>query len=259
MTECQRTYATVCHSTPSLGMRGLSLGTVPTSSYLRDVIPREELMKRRLILVVVTLATSTQAQLSEHKVIPPLSHSVTLPAGTHILMRLSSPLHTTSAREGSGVYLETSSPVLQDGQIVIPARACVLGQVEHERRPGRVKGRAQFRIRFTKLILPGQSVTIVGSLQSLPGNAGMRTHDKEGTIEPVDQIDRDVYRIASGAIAGGLAGALTRTASGAGIGLAIGGGLGLAKSLFTRGDEIYLPEGTNVEMVLDQPVTVAQR
>src|SRR5262249_7300281 len=72
------------------------------------------------------------------------------------------------------------------------------------------------------------------------------------------QIDRDAYRIASGAIAGGLAGALTRTASGAGIGLAIGGGLGLAKSLFTRGDEIYLPEGTNVEMGINQPVTVAQ-
>lgn len=216
-------------------------------------------MRRLLILVVVTLAVAAHAQSSERKVIPPLSHSVTLPAGTHILMRLSSPLHTTSARQGSGVYLETSSPVLQDSQVVIPAHACVFGQVEHERRPGRVKGRAQFRIRFTKLVLPGQSVTIVGSLQSLPGNSGIRTHDKEGTIEPVDQIDRDVYRVASGAIAGGLGGALTRTASGAGIGLAIGGGLGLAKSLFTRGDEIYLPEGTNVEMVLDQPVTLLQR
>jgi len=217
-------------------------------------------MRRIFILVVVTLAVTTmQAQLSEHKVTPPLSHSVTVPAGTHILMRLSSPLHTPSAREGSGVYLETSSPVLQDGQVAIPAHACVLGQVEHERRPGRVKGRSQFRIRFTKLLLAGQPVTIVGSLQSLPGNSQIRTHDKEGTIEPVDQIDRDVYRVASGAIAGGLGGALTRTASGAGIGLAIGGGLGLAKSLFTRGDEIYLPEGTSVEMVLDQPVTLAQR
>src|SRR5215475_12706307 len=216
-------------------------------------------MKRLLILAIVALASSTRAQISERHVVPPLSNSITLPTGTHILMRLTSPLHTTSAREGSGVYLETSSPVLQDGQVAIPAHACVLGQVEHERRPGRVKGRSQFRIRFTKLLLAGQPVTIVGSLQSLPGNSQIRTHDKEGTIEPVDQIDRDVYRVASGAIAGGLGGALTRTASGAGIGLAIGGGLGLAKSLFTRGDEIYLPEGTSVEMVLDQPVTLAQR
>ena len=37
------------------------------------------------------------------------------------------------------------------------------------------------------------------------------------------------------------------------------GGLGLAKVLFTRGDEIHLPEGTKVEMVLEKPLTLAPR
>jgi hypothetical protein len=54
-----------------------------------------------------------------------------------------------------------------------------------------------------------------------------------------------------------LGGALTRTATGAGIGMAIGGGLALAKTLFTRGDEIHLREGTKVEMVLEKPLTLA--
>jgi hypothetical protein len=219
-------------------------------------------MKRLITIVLVALATATHAQTSDHhsQVIPSLSSSVTLPAGTRVLMSLTSPLHTTSARDGSGVYLETSSPVVQDGQIAIPAHTCVLGQVEHERRPGRVKGRAQFRIRFTSMILPGNHpVPIAGSLQSLPGDSKIRTQDKEGTLEPVDQIDRDVHTLAAGTVAGGLAGALTRSGTGAGIGLAIGGGLALGKVLFTRGEEIYLPEGAKVEMVLDKPVTLAQR
>jgi hypothetical protein len=183
-----------------------------------------------------------------------------LPAGTRVLMTLTSPLHTTSARAGAGVYLETSWPVVQDGQVVIPAHSRVQGEVERERRPGRVKGRSQFLLHFTSLILPdNRVVAIAGGLQSLPGNEKIRAQDQEGTIEPVDQIDRDVYRIASGAMAGGLGGALTRTATGAGIGLAIGGGLGLAKVLFTRGDEIHLPEGTKVEMVLEKPLTLAPR
>ena len=219
-------------------------------------------MRRLITVVMIALATSTLAQTSDtlpHLTPAPLN-TFTLPTGTHVLMTLTSPLHTTSARAGAGVYLETSWPVVQDGQVVIPAHSRVQGEVERERRPGRVKGRSQFLLHFTSLILPdNRVVSIAGSLQSLPGNEKMRAQDKEGTIEPVDQIDRDVYRIASGTIAGGLGGALTRTATGAGIGLAIGGGLGLAKVLFTRGDEIHLPEGTKVEMVLEKPLTLAPR
>ena len=190
-------------------------------------------MRRLVTVVIFALATGTLAQTADklpHLTPAPLN-TFTLPAGTHVLMTLTSPLHTTSARAGAGVYLETSWPVIQDGQVVIPA-----------------------------LIFPdNRVVTIAGSLQSLPGNEKIRPQDKEGTLEPVDQIDRDVYRVASGTIAGGLGGALTRTATGAGIGMAIGAGLGLAKVLFTRGDEIHLPEGTKVEMVLEKPLTLAPR
>jgi len=84
-------------------------------------------------------------------------------------------------------------------------------------------------------------VKIQGGLQSLPGDEKNRTQDAEGTIEPVDQIDRDVYTVAKGVVAGGLAGAITRSGPAAGIGMGIGGGLALGKVLFTRGDEIRLP------------------
>jgi len=172
-------------------------------------------------------------------------------------MKLVSPLHTTSSMPGSGVYLETMFPVVQNDRVVIPEHTRVIGTVADEQRPGRVRGRAQMRLRFTQLILPDNRVLpIAADLQSLPGSSHNRTVDHEGTIEPVDQIDADVSTLAATTGAGVLVGSIRHVGIGVGHGALIGGGLGLAKVLFTRGDEISLPVGTRVEMVLEQPLTV---
>src|SRR5215813_2184911 len=76
----------------------------------------------------------------------PTPASTVVPAGTHVLMQLMSPLHTTSATNGSAVYLEVTMPVILDQRVVIPAHTHVTGTVAEERRPGRVKGRARLRI-----------------------------------------------------------------------------------------------------------------
>ena len=187
----------------------------------------------------------------------PKPEVITLPAGTHLLMKLISPLHTTSSTPGSGVYLETAFPVVENNRVVIPEHTRVMGVVTDERRPGRIQGRAQMRLKFTQLILPdNHELSVVGSLQSLPGSSTNRTVNKEGMLEPVDKIDADVYTVAKTTGAGVLIGSIRHVGIGVGQGALIGAGLGLAKVLFTRGDEISLPVGTRVEMVLQRPLTV---
>jgi hypothetical protein len=183
---------------------------------------------------------------------------ITIPAGTHLLMKVISPLHTTSSTPGSGVYLETAFPVVANDRVVIPEHTRVMGVVADERRPGRIHGRAQMRLKFTQMILPNdRELSIAGNLQSLPGSNKTRTVNHEGMIEPVDQIDADVYTVAKTTGVGVLGGAISHTGpAGIGYGALIGGGLGLAKVLFTRGDEISLPVGARVEMVLQRPLTV---
>src|SRR5260370_24668250 len=107
----------------------------------------------------------------------------------------------------------------------------------------RVKGRAQFRFHFTSLVFANNYVTpIDGALQSLPGNAKVRTQDAEGTIEPVDQIDPDVAALAEGAAGGFVLGSgrggRIQAARSSSIGpwLCRGGALG--KILFTAGNGI---------------------
>jgi hypothetical protein len=185
------------------------------------------------------------------------TQTVIIPAGTHVLMHLKSPLHTTSATRGSQVYLETSIPIVQADRVAVPAGTRVVGVVEDERRPGRASGRAQFRLQFTSLILPDDHVlAISGALQGLPGSTRIRKVKPDGTIEPVDQIDRDVKTMTMGILPGAI---LAVVGGPLGPAARIGGfgvGLGLFKVFFSRGDPIDLPPGTAMEMVLQKPLTV---
>ena len=185
--------------------------------------------------------------------------TVTMPAGTRVLMVLTSPLHTTSGTAGSGIYLETVYPVIVDNQIVIPARSQIQGVVEANKRPGHADRVSMFRFRFTTLIFPNNAVVpIQGALLSVPGAKNIRTRDKEGTLSPVDQVEKVVTPVAAGAVGGALAGSY----SGFGIGLLPGAGLGAALGLgavlLKRGDAISLGPGTDIEMVLQSPFTLEQ-
>ncbi len=181
-----------------------------------------------------------------------------VPAGTHMLMQVVSPINTVSATDGSMVYLEITMPVIAENHLVIPAHTHVTGIVIKERRPGRVKGRARLRIAFTNLIFPDYHVVpIDGALQGLPESHRDRRVDAEGTIEPVDQIDRDVKAVVVPALPGTVIGLLGAGVPGLRLAL-LGGGLGLGKTLTSRGDEISLPAGTAVEMVLKRELKLDQ-
>lgn len=183
--------------------------------------------------------------------------TITIPAGSRLLVTLVSPLHTTSATPGSGIYSQTAVALVQDNRVVIPSRAQVQGVVEAEQRPGRVKGKAQFLLHFTTLIFPNNYVVpIDGALQSIPGSAKLRPRGERATVEPVDQIDKDVASVVKPSLVGGALGSIHSLGPGTFIGAGAGALAGLAKVLFSRGDEIRLPAGTMVEIVLQRPITL---
>src|ERR1051326_2692441 len=183
--------------------------------------------------------------------------SVTIPAGTRVLMVLKSPLHTTSGTAGSGLYLETLYPVVQDNRVVIPAHTQVQGVVEANKRSGHVNRVSEFLFRFTTLIFPNNFVApIDGVLQSIPGAKNIHTHDKDGTLKPVDQTEKVVTPTATGAVGGAIIGAHRGFGIGLLPGAGLGAALGLGAVLLKRGDEISLASGTSVEMILQAPLAL---
>lgn len=182
----------------------------------------------------------------------------TISAGTHVMMALRSPLSSTSATQGSAIYLETLYPVIQENRIVIPAHTQVQGVVKTSRRPGHFKRVSEFRFHFTAMIFPNNYVLpIDGALQSIPGSRLLRVDEKsEGALRTVDQTDKALIPTAIGAVGGAIIGSDTHFGIGKFIGAGLGAGLGLGSVLLIRGDDINLRPGVNVEMVLRLSVTL---
>jgi hypothetical protein len=174
-------------------------------------------------------------------------------------MVLKSPLHTTSGTAGSGLYLETLYPVVQGNGVVIPARTQVQGVVQSDERPGHLKRTSEFRFRFTTLIFPNNLVVpINGVLQSIPGARNIRTREKNGTLEPVDQTEKVITPVAASTVAGAIIGVHRDFGIGLLPGAGLSAALGLVAVLLKRGDEINLSRGTSVEMVLQSPFSLEQ-
>lgn len=184
-------------------------------------------------------------------------NSVTVPAGTKVPLVLKHALTTKSARVGDGVYLQTNFPVTVDNAIVIPPGTYVQGVIDQIKRPGRIKGRAQVLFHFTTLIFPnGYTVSIPGSIESVPGMELSQVKDKEGTVQSSGQKGEDAATVATAAGTGTLIGGLSHGAKGAGIGGGIGAAAGLATVLLTRGNDVRLESGTTVEMVFNRALNL---
>jgi hypothetical protein len=190
--------------------------------------------------------------------IPGLSLAAEIPQGSHALLRLVNSVTTRTAREGDYVYLRTATPVVANGQVVVPAESYVQGVVSHTQRSGRVKGRAALGIRIETLTLAsGKVIRLSPHLASVDAEGSSQRVTDEHQIEQGGSKGADAARIATlggtGAAVGGLA---DRSWTGAGIGAGAGSAVGLASVLLTRGREVELRQGAIIDVVFDRPVPV---
>ena len=190
------------------------------------------------------------------------STSYTVPAGTKVLLSLKSGVNTKTARSGDGVYLVSTFPVIVGSHVLIPTGVYVQGVIDKVERPGRVKGRAKLLMHFTTMIFPnGQVVAIPGTVNNLPGSGGASVKGDEGTIEQAGSKSKDAGDIARGGVIGATGGVIGGAATGNPAEAAAVGGLaglagGLVYTLLTRGNEVVIPEGTSLEMVMQRPLVL---
>ena len=195
---------------------------------------------------------------------PPAGKLFLIDTGTHIPLSLINSVSTKNAVAGDRVYLETVFPVLVDGRIVIPPGSYVAGTITEIKRPGRVKGRGEFHLRFESLTLPnGATREFRAHVTGLDGRASEELDHTEGTIRSEGNKTGDVRAVGETSAAGASIGALAGSISGApGMGAAIGAGAGAAVALgavmFTRGPDAVLAKGTTIEMILDRQVRFAE-
>lgn len=194
----------------------------------------------------------------------PAAKKFEVETNTHIPLSMINSVSTKNAQPGDRVYLETVFPILVDGRIVIPPGSYVSGTITKVQRPGKVKGRGQFYLRFDSLTLPnGVTRDFRARVSGLDGRASEELDRSEGSIKSEGTKGNDTHTVVEGTIAGASVGALAGSAAGAtgmgaGIGAAAGAAAGLATVLFTRGPDAVLAKGTTVEMVLDRNVDFSE-
>lgn len=183
------------------------------------------------------------------------SGTIVVPSGTRLPLVLHNSITTRNAQPGDPIYLETTFPIVQDERVLVPAGSYVQGEITDAKRPGKVKGTGELRVRLTTMILPNGYTVKFGAVPTNAGTGGNESTDKEGTIHGDTDKSSDVGTVMKGTGAGAGIGAIaSRSATGAGIGAGIGAAIGLATVLMTRGPELELPRGTSVDIVLDRPL-----
>lgn len=196
----------------------------------------------------------------------PVRNTYTVPAGTKVLLQLTSAINSRSAQPGDGVYLRSIFPVVVGNRVMIPMGVYVQGVVDHVQRGGRIKGKAQLDMHFTTIIFPNGSVVEVPAVvDSMPGASQQSVKNNgEGTIEQNGDKGRHAGQTAEIALP---TGAGVGTIGGAQSGHPIQGGLaGLGAgaatiglvTLFTRNADVNIPSGTQVEMVLQRPLVLEE-
>ncbi len=182
------------------------------------------------------------------------SASDAVPNGTHFLVRLDDELNTGRNRVNKKFDARTLEPLQTSNGYILPAGAKVRGHISRIE-PGAVTGRARLWLTFDDLDTHHGRLPLVAEVSSVPGDFGVRPGEsKEGEIEArTSKGTREMEAAAAGAAIGAAAGAASHGGKGAAIGAAAGGIAGFVVSSGI-GQELVLPKGTKLDLVLDRPL-----
>jgi type IV secretion system protein VirB10 len=184
------------------------------------------------------------------------SERITVPAGTRVAVVLENGVSTGSAKAGDSLYFRTSFPITQNNRIVIPVGCYLRGEVLETKRPGRIKGRGEFRMRLNTLIFPNGYTVDLNAAPRSADTGGRETMDPEGKVTGPGGKGKDAGTVAATTVTGAGIGAIAGGAKGAGIGAGAGGLLGLGAILLTRGPEAELPRGSALDIVFEHALVL---
>jgi hypothetical protein len=191
---------------------------------------------------------------------PPSTEKLVVPTGTRLPLILRNGINTRTAKAGDSVYFETVYPIAVNNRMAIPMGSFVRGEILEAKRPGRVKGRGEFRIALEQMTFPNGYTIEFRAIPSSVDRNGQEGVDSEGRVKGPSSKGKDVVTVlvatAGGAYIGSLVGAVVNDAPGRGA--LIGGGAAgigaLIAVLATRGPEAELPRGTTMDVTFDRPL-----
>jgi len=174
----------------------------------------------------------------------PVVAMIEIPAGTVIQLELKTDLSSGTNVPGDEFKSRVLEPVTMGGQVMIPERSRIWGTVTDAVSAKKMTGQAHLSLAFEKVELPDGSMH---ELRATLTQEGVKVGKRTGAV-----IGGSA---AGGALLGKIIGKDTKGAvTGALLGAAIGTGIAASQ----KGQDLELPGGTILEIVLEEPLKLPE-
>ena len=156
-------------------------------------------------------------------------------------MRLVDTIDSATAQVGDKFHATLDSPLVIDGDVVVPAHYDVEGHVVNAQASGKFAGRALLVLQLDRMKVGGKSYEIqTDQFSQQTGSRGKNTAEKVG----------------AGAVAGAIIGGIFGGGKGAAIGSAAGAGAGGGVQAASKKPDIKLSSEKVLTFTLQAPVTL---
>ena len=183
---------------------------------------------------------------------------VVAPAGTSFPIVIETPIDSKNGELGQILGVRLTAPIVVNGEEVVPAGSEAIGQITYLRKPGRMSKNAKMEVKFTKLRMPnGQMVPISGKIETIDKSGMLKGGDVKKQLKQAAVVEAGA--LGGGTLLGLTIGAMASEASaGAAVGVTTGGVLSLGWILTRKGKDILIPQGTNMVVTLERPLTIGR-
>ncbi len=174
----------------------------------------------------------------------PQPHTVTIPEGTTIAVRLNEKLSTDTNYTNDAFRATLDAPLVIDGFIIADRGAKVLGKIVKAQKPGKLEGMAELSLALTEIsTTDGQRIQVETnqSLRKGPSNT-----------------NQEVMKMGGGAALGAIIGAIAGGGKGAAIGAGAGGAAGTGAVLLGHGKPAVIENETKLTFTLTNPTTITE-
>jgi len=171
----------------------------------------------------------------------PTTREVTIPSGTVVALRMIDSVDSKTDKVGQTFKASLDSPIVVDGQTVMPKGSDAFVKLMKVESAGNLKGVSELQLQLDRLYIGNKSYTVASNtFQSVGGSQGKDTVKKTGI----------------GAGLGAVIGAIAGGKKGAAIGAGVGGGAGVAAAAIGKGEQVRVGSEEQVEFRLEQPLNV---
>jgi len=166
---------------------------------------------------------------------------IVLPSGTLINVRMIDSIDSGTDHVGQAFKASMASPVVVDGETVIPKGADVFVKLVDMKSAGNIRGTSELQVQLDRLFVDNKSYVVESNTFTQTG---------------ANQTTKTAKTVGIGTAIGAVLGGITGGKKGAVIGAGAGAGAGTAVEAATKGEQVRIASESAMTFRLESPIQV---